>query len=236
MNYLSSEGISVYDGTKHVVVKLQLIAIQGDNLGLNEVFGFTKSFKTNYYCRICKSTLKEMPEMSTEDKSKIRTEKSYNQDVKKKDSSATGIEEECPFHEILNFHITRNFSLDVLHDYLEGVCSYVVCKVLKSLIFEKKLFKLFTLNNRIQNFDYRFRNTNKPPKMTLERLKNYQTFEMSAAETLCLVRYLQLIIGDLVDDNDEHFQLLKLSRQILDILDCKWVQRSQEKYFEDLIK
>ena len=235
-NFLLTEGLDIYDGTTRKRVKFQVILMTGDNLGLNDIFGYTKSFKTNYYCRRCKATSKAAACMSQENPFISRNVSNYDEDAKKANSEVSGIRELCAFHKMQNFHIAKNWSMDVMHDFMEGVATYVIHAVLKTLIYEKKLFSLQTLNNRLLNFNYGPGNPNKPPEIKEKTFKNRSTLKMSAAEVLCLTRYLCLIIGDLVEENDEHYELLKYLRRILDVLSCRWVKKSNTSYFKYLIK
>jgi len=41
--------------------------------------------------------------------------------------------EECIFHSITNFHLTKNRVSDVMHDLLEGVCRYDLGQFLNRL-------------------------------------------------------------------------------------------------------
>ncbi|KAL7298565.1 hypothetical protein TKK_0008338 [Trichogramma kaykai] len=129
-----------------------------------------------------------------------------------------GIKEECVFNRVNNFHVIDNYSFDMMHDILEGVCSYTLHAVFNHYIFDEKVFSLKTLNERIKNFDCNGQQCNRPPPITTNRLKTQPTLKMSAAETLFVVRYIQLMIGDLIDKKDEHWTLLKLLRQIVDIV------------------
>ena len=75
------------------------------------------------------------------------------------------------------------------------------------------------LNNRIQNFDYGLTETsNKPPIIGFKANSNKLNCKMSASEMLRLVRYLGLMIGDLIPEDDQHWQLYLYLRQIIDIV------------------
>ena len=60
---------------------------------------------------------------------------------------------------------------DAMHDILEGVLHYIVKETLKVLIFEKNLFTLDELNQRISSYDYGYHNdSNKPATIQRSRL------------------------------------------------------------------
>ena len=200
-------------------VKFQLILITGDNLGLNEILGFTESFKTDFFCRICKTTVEDTFTLSKEDESKLRTKCNYESDISQVDVKLSGIEEKCLFHKFDNFHVTENITVDVMHDLLEGICQYIMTLIIYTYVIEKKLFSLETLNSRIQNFCYgSIEKSNKPEPITMHRLTQKLSLKMSAAEMLCFVRYLGLMIGDLIPKNDAHWKLCLNLRKIIDIV------------------
>lgn len=95
INSLQREGIEINLEGKATPVKFQLALITGDNLGLNEIFGFVTSFNTSYCCRICKATLHQIQTLTKEDLSLLRTKENYKSDVDKKCVEETGIKEEC---------------------------------------------------------------------------------------------------------------------------------------------
>ena len=123
VNLLSTVGIEVDDGCIKRNIKFQLILVLGDNLGLNEIFGFVQSFSCNYFCRVCKTTAQETSHLTVEVEEKLRTVHNYCADVKKENVKLTGIKEKCIFHDVKNFHIVENCSMDIMHDFMEGVCS-----------------------------------------------------------------------------------------------------------------
>lgn len=207
-------------------------------MGINGVLGFVECFRANSFCRFCKANAEEAAVMTEEDKSKLRTEENYDQDLKKNNMSETGIKEPCVFHKVKNFHLTQNLSVDMMHDILEGVCVYVMRSIIYSFIFKYKYFTLESLNNRIQNFDFGFtENGNKPPVIQLNRIKNKLNLKISASEMLCLVRYFGLIVGDLiVDKSNESWKLYQHLRQIIDIVTSPRILRSDASELATLIK
>lgn len=60
---------------------------------------------------------------------------------------------------------------DAMHDILEGVLHYIVKETSKVLIFEKNLFTVDELNQRISSYDYGYHNdSNKPAPIQRSRL------------------------------------------------------------------
>lgn len=62
--------------------------------------------------------------------SKLRDEENYLQDLLTDNVSATGIKESCVRNQINGFHAVYNYSVDLMHDVLEGVCSYDISNIL----------------------------------------------------------------------------------------------------------
>lgn len=97
----------------------------------------------------------------------------YELDLKVNDSSLTGIKQRCVFNEIDNFHIYENYSIDVMHDFWEGVAKYTINNVLNALIKsnDNKL-TLEIMNSRIITFKYNeVENSNKPRPLYYKKSK-----------------------------------------------------------------
>ncbi|XP_034944804.1 uncharacterized protein [Chelonus insularis] len=187
--------------------------VLGDNLGLNNVLGFSKSFSAISYCRFCKMT-KNICQKSVEENTELlRNKSNYENDLSKQDPKSTGITENSIFNSVNKFHVCENYCVDVMHDLLEGLCKNDLVNILSHFI-DKKIFTLKTLNYKIQCYKYP-RNCNKPSIITRENLKD-KKLRMSAAEMMTFTVHAGLIFGDLIpDDNDEYWELYKLLRQIL---------------------
>jgi len=139
--------------------------------------------------------------------------------------SLTGVKHACVFNEISSFHVTKNYALDIMHDLLEGVCKYDIGFMLNKMTFSFKYFTLETLNDRIESFNYGTIDIrNKPPLISVDSLKPTGTLKMSASEMYCFVRYLSLIVGDLVPEDLKMWQVYTILRQIVDIVFSKTIK------------
>ena len=237
LNYLQTKEITVTVNKVEMNVKFQLILILGDNLGLNQIFGFTESFNSNYWCRICKANSNEAKKFTSEQTSVLRTVKNYEEDCQNISNSSAGIEEPCVFHKINDFHILENVSVDLMHDVIEGVCRYVMQLMIYTYIFKKQYFTLQRLNAIIKNFPLNsIDNINKPPPIMFNRLKQKLNLKMSASEMLCLVRYFSLFVGDLIPRDDEYWQLYSYLRQLIDILTSPRMIRQDAKILSETIE
>ena len=144
----------------------------GDNLSINGYMGFVESFTANYPCRFCKMKRADFTENVYDDKSLYRSITNYNQDVAKTAVIETGIKEECCFNKLQltsGFHVTANYVVDMSHDILEGIANYVLPRLLTYLVFERKYFTLFTLNDRCSA--YSFDHSTKPSFIQEDHIK-----------------------------------------------------------------
>jgi len=66
----------------------------------------------------------------------------------------TGIKEPCVWNQIDGFHAVYNYSVNLMYDILESVCSYDISNKLYEFIINFKYFSLEKLNNRIQYYNY----------------------------------------------------------------------------------
>lgn len=107
---------------------------------------------------------------------------------------------------------------DAMHDILEGICRYVIVKVLHILINVDKLFTLETLNYRLRFFDYKsIRQNNCVPLFTQDALKK-DIFICSASEMKLLLENLGFIIDDLIPESNKAWDLYLTLREIHCIL------------------
>ena len=124
-----------------------------------------------------------------------------------------------------------------MHDVLEGVCMYVMGALIHKFIFVKKYVTLELLNEKIQHFEYgSLEKSNRPPIISLNRVKNEMNMKISASKMLCLTRYFGLVMADLIPETDEHWQVYKYLRQILDIVISPRIIRNDAKVLQTLIE
>ncbi|KAK5638762.1 hypothetical protein RI129_013057 [Pyrocoelia pectoralis] len=200
-----------------------LMAIVGDNLGLNSILGYVKSFSANYPCRICKSSRNEIRSGCQEDISKLRTEENYIEDCSNtlevtERAKISGVRECSIFNTINSFHVVNNYAADIMHDLFEGVCHYDISQILRHFIEKDKLFSLDILNSRKQLFDYgKTEIGNISPPIKINHLTNLK-LHMSAREMWTFCHFLPLIIGDLVPINNKYWKLVLLLLEIIDLI------------------
>ena len=194
---LEKNGIMVEIDGKITKVFVVLCLTIGDNLAQNELLGFNTSFNATYSCRFC-LTPKSSTKIDTKIKDEtIRNQNNYFDDLEK---CQHGIVKECPLSELSHFEVTKNYSVDIMHDIFEGVARYDIALFLKYIIYEHKIIDLWTLNKLKQEFDYgAIEIGNMGPPITENSIKaNY--IIMSASEMRNFLHFLPLMIGHKIND------------------------------------
>jgi len=203
-----------------------LVYVAGDNLGLNQLFGFVESFSATHYCRLCMADKSECSLTCTDDCLELRTREQYLQQLKcLQDGTLTtkdcGIKRSCLLNNLQYFHITDNVAVDVMHDLLEGIVPFELKLILFSFIFDRKYFSLELLNARIACFDYGYIDRkNKPTALSEMELRDLQknTLTQKAAQTMCLFLIFPFLVGDRVPEGDNMWKLYLLLHDIVDLV------------------
>lgn len=235
LNTLSDRGIPVNSNLFKGVLKLHVVALSGDNLGINGMLGLVESFQANYYCRICKCNKTEVQSLFRESVSKLRTIRSYCDDLALNDPSQTGIKSECAWFQLNDFNLFDNVSVDLLHDYLEGCCRYAMDFLLRYLVQDIKVITLGTLESKLARFDYGPDSGSKPNNAIVVEGSKIR-FKTSASEMKILVMYFGLIVGSNVPENNSVWEVYILLRQILDKLFSQKISRAKIDLLAHLIE
>ena len=185
-------------------VKPKLFQICGDNLGIHQLLGFACGFTANYPCRTCKAPRATCQEQEEENTSLLRTEQNFALDLEESNLSRTGISRNCILNEVSYYHAVLNFVQDTMHDFLEGVIPMEVKMILNHLIDEERI-TILELNSRISAFSYGFVDKqNAPSAISETALANPRgPSGQTASQMLCLFTYLPLMVGDVVDEDEE---------------------------------
>ena len=120
-NYLADEGIEIETSSKKLHVYFILTVIEGDNLGLNVLLGYSESFSAKFYCGFCKMSKYQAQYYTVQDNSALRTETVYVNDVESNAFKTTGIKENCVFNNVHYYNCTQNLIADSMHDLPEGI-------------------------------------------------------------------------------------------------------------------
>lgn len=221
----------IIDGdTKHLF--FVTVGILGDILGVNSIFGYSKSFVATYFCRFCQASKTECYQQNKEDVKLLRNCENYAEDVK---NLSHGVKKSCVFDNLPFFQNVVNATCDVMHDFSQGVCRYDMAKIIKNFI-DKKYFTLEQLNDRLKYFDHsKFDHGNKVSTMSKSHIQN-SCIIITAAEMSCLVTYFGIIISDLVPFDDSVWDLSLCLYDIYDIVMSSTISKSEIIHLEQLIK
>ena len=214
---LRKNGMLIVVNKKLYKIHLLTCLIVGDNKGLNDIEGFVRSFTLSHCCRICNAGPTEWKKLKEEDEVLLRSKENHETDMQIRDISKTGVREQCIFNELEGFNVIENGSVDVMHDVFEGVANYDVSKILLHLINEK-YFSIDFINDVLNTMDFGFEKTNLPPNIKFDFLKSNNWLKMSASEMLFFTRYLGLIVGELVPQESEIWELYIKLREIISII------------------
>ncbi|KAB0803133.1 hypothetical protein PPYR_00103 [Photinus pyralis] len=216
---LERDGITINLSGKDIKVYFMLGLVLGDNLGLNSLLDFAKSFSSNYYCRFCKMHKKQCQVACKEDPALMRKPEQYDLNFKSSiENLEYGVQQKSIFNNIPSFHVTTNFAVDIMHDLFEGICHYNLCHIINYYINKLKIFNLEQLNQRKQLINYgRYDVGNISQPINAVHLQN-QRLKMSASEMMTFLHYFTFIIGEFVPHQDPVWDFLLDFLQIVDIL------------------
>lgn len=194
-----------------------LCSLSFDNLGGNSLLGFTESFNAHYYCRICCTSKFEAQELFDHNLMIIRNKTSHSQHVNEK---SLGVQSECVLNELQYFNFLDSPSVDIMHDLLEGVVPYEIKLVLQKLI-NLGCLNLQTINQRLLAHDFGYlESKNRPSPIRLDGVGN--KIGQKAAQCWCLIRFIPVIIGDLIlDEHKMYWELLLLLLDIMSYAFCR---------------
>lgn len=208
---LETTGIEVSINGEKTRIYFVLLSVCGDNLGQNTILGFVPSFNANYCCRICISDKTQRKTWEPVKEGLLRNKQNYAEHVK---ILTYGIVEKCIFNELKYYHVITHMTLDILHDFREGIWRYTMGALLYYLIIEKEYFTLEDLNWKIKYFDYGCtKNVNIPPPITVEAITNKYII-LSGAEMKSLSLNLAFYVGPLIPESDEKWKIYLLLRKI----------------------
>ncbi|XP_017469725.1 PREDICTED: uncharacterized protein LOC108361596 isoform X1 [Rhagoletis zephyria] len=122
-----------------------------------------------------------------------------------------------------------------MHDMLEGVCVYDTSKILLSLI-ESKVITIDLLNNRKNLFPYGELEVGNVSKVLSKKNLQSCNLKMTASEMLCFIRYLPLMLGDIVPKENIFWKSLLNLISVLDFLMKDEYSENDLIYLAKLIK
>lgn len=166
-------------------------------MGGNTSLGYSGSFNVNFYCRNCIQSKQACKFQTKDDKTKYRTEETYEKTVASiaslhnvNLSKTKGINRSCALNNLQFFHIIDNFTCDLTHDFLEGTVPHLVSNFIKFGMING-VFREQKVINKCIYYDYGILNDSfKPTDIRLERKNLGQT----ASSNKCLILNLPFIL------------------------------------------
>jgi len=217
---LEKEGIFIE--SLNTSLKGTLVSLAFDNLGGNMLFGMNESFNANYYCRICTIRKEDAQKACTVDDSLLRTFESFiylSNQLHYANSNTInflGIKNKSPLFDLTYFKPCENLNIDVMHDFLEGICQRVL-NLFFNFCDKNKIITLNNLSHKIQAFDYGLYNRpNLPSVINLNKKTN--TVGQRAAQTLCLIIHLPIILRDIIPKLNQNFNKWKVVLLVITML------------------
>ena len=196
-------------------VKGSIAQVTGDNLGLHTLFGYLESFNATYYCHYCIVDKETAQTIFSDDDANItlRNRTLHGQHCK---DTTFGVRTTSLLSDLQYFHVTDNYAVDIMHDILEGVGQFEL-KLLFEYLSANNILSQTDICNRIYSFNYGFlERKNRPTRINMEQ--NGNSIGLNAIQTFCLIRNVPLIFGDVVSEGDDHWRLLLLLLQIINII------------------
>lgn len=228
LNTLSRVG---FEGNFPVVgqctVFASLCQVTCDNLALNGILGFIESFSCDHFCTLCYATQDDIQSKFYESEFTLRTLSSYKSDIHGlKQSSCKhvrGVKKECKLNNIDGFHVTNNWSLDIMHIVLEGIVPYELSCILSGLCESVDHLDIHTINCEIQLFwgKITVEKSNKPLELNkIDEPSHGLSPSMKAMQYWALLKYLPLIIGNFVlpSSNNQHWEFLLHLSHLVDLI------------------
>ncbi|KAJ8274815.1 hypothetical protein COCON_G00094400 [Conger conger] len=238
LKVLETEGLKI-PMFRHVI-RGTIVQVTGDNLGLHGLFGFVESFGARYCCRFCLLEKARFQTVFCEDDPDVvlRTVEMHAQHCQTIQTDPTlphiyGVKRSCLLNSLQYFNTATNFSVDIMHDILEGVAQFEVKLVLR-YILQEKLLNAEQLAGRIHAFDYGYnQQRNRPPRVKL--LDGSNDLGLNATQSWCLLRNMPLLFGDLIQTDDKYWHLLLLLLQIVNIVFSPVLSDGMTIYLKHLI-
>jgi len=249
INLLQNIGFEANVGPdgERMTVYASLCQVTGDNLALNGLLGYIESFSSDFFCTFCYTTQEMIQKHFRDDVFQRRTITEYEKDVKKISEIAgkatknhcRGVKRDCALNRIDGYHVTENWSLDVMHIVLEGIIPVELSCILYGLCVECKLFDVRLLNDDINLFWGTMTVGKDEKPATLNKLLEPGqglTPSMKAVQYWSLLKYLPVIFGKRVPQNNEHWNFLLHLCRLVDLLFAPRVTVGMIQYMKDVIE
>ena len=245
LNILSTQGVSVHVSGTQKTYKGALLVFLADNLASNNLGGFKMSFSFAFRsCRSCLVTRDSYRKSFTCDDFELRTEIKHRKQLTMLSgptaehfSKTYGINEKSALLNVKHFPMFGGgLPHDAMHDILEGLAPLEI-KLMLNYFITGNLFSLSYFNDRLINFNYGYSESDKPVPILSNVLYNPEKkIRASSSQMLVLVRIMPFLIGNKIQEGEDHWLCFVLLRKILDIVLCPNVSSNLCSSLKLLIK
>jgi len=132
--------------------------------------------------------------------------------------STYGIKRKSILNELNNCHVTRCLPPDFTHDFGEGVVPYELALALNDFINVKKYFKFEFLLNQLKNFKFGTNDQRNVTDFIHVDFAKKGTIGGNATKNLYLLRFLPLLIGSLIPEDDFAWLCVISLKQIVEMV------------------
>lgn len=251
ISILEKNGIEIETESGPTRIYATLVQFTGDNLAMNQILGFIESFAGDYCCILCLCKKSEMQLFTRENQCSLRSEEEYECDLQTLQELADGprnvihsrgVKHYCLLNDLQSFHVTSNWINDGMHTALEGFVPYVMGAVLSTLAQSQPHLTYQRLNEGIASvFSVLLVQRHDRPRDLNDFLAPGQGMspKQGAAKSWVLLRYMPIILSDIIVLDEEsfpHMALLLLMQEIIDIMFAPKLTESLLIHFESIIE
>lgn len=229
LKHLSTDGIKVLFRDREEVFQGALLVFLADNLAANELGGFKRSFSFSYrYCRSCMMTNDQLTSSFSSGDFSVRTVSEHEKHCQllagpagTHYSKTYGINVRSALLDVKYYSMfDGGLPCDCLHDILEGIAPLEI-KLLMGHCISSNYFRLKEYNSMLLSYNFGYTETDKKPVVILSKsLTSTGSLRSTASQMLVLIRNLPFLIGDKIDEDDQHWKCFLLLRKIVDIVLC----------------
>ncbi|XP_075741514.1 uncharacterized protein LOC142791002 [Rhipicephalus microplus] len=220
---LEATGFTVHINSATAKVRAILVAFSGDNLSMNRLGGFTCCFNRGRPCRFCTAPYATFSSVFHEMDVRIRNKSLHETHIEGArvnqplSTALYGVKGESPLLNIWYFDATLQLPPDLMHDVLEGSIPHVLKHVLQGLISTNVI--RYSDLDCITAFSFGAHDKkNKPQAVEKHFLTSKTPYKGTASQKWCLFRFLSLMIGDIVPELNEHWEVYLLFKRIVDLI------------------
>lgn len=173
-------------------------------------------------------------------KSHLRTVESYNgclAELAKGDQhNVKGVVANCELNKLQHFHVVGGSPPCLPHDIFEGFARYDLQMILVRLSTQFK-FSLTTINRKLSQFEFKDKDKlDKPPRKLAQKGKQVKRVKGNAVQVWTLLRFLPLLLCDLVTDKkNPAWVMLLLLIEVVQLITSPIIARSCNNYIDEQI-